>query len=228
MKKGWIMLLMVVLGVMPLATVEAGDSGNEAFRDVGVSEPRLEMRVSGKAKLPDGMFEYRVSDGYDYLVRGRTRVGNGSSEWKPFVQWISVAKEQVNPHRTLTLELVPMDHEETDSLVVDLKKGEKSGSNPWFRDIRVSEPVIHYEVTGEARVSEGTVHYTVEDGHDILAEGSVTASAGTPEWGSFTEDIRIPQNRLPANGTLILVLFEKDDDGSHKNSHYLPIDRFPW
>lgn len=97
-----------------------------------------------------------------------------------------------------------------------------STENQAFRNITVSGSQGTYVVTGEARVYEATIQYEVEDGHYIFLEGSVTASEGAPDWGTFTIDINIPEEDLPEYGTLMLILFEESaDDGSRINE--LPV-----
>ncbi len=54
---------------------------------------------------------------------------------------------------------------------------------------RVFEPAPNaavgneFTIRGEAKVFEGSFMYEFEDGHNILDEGTVTASSGAPDWG---------------------------------------------
>lgn len=76
-------------------------------------------------------------------------------------------------------------------------------------------------VKGEARVFEGAVNYYLEDGHNILAEGVVQASAGAPEWGSFEIETEIERPTSP-NG--ILMLYELSaKDGSQLHTLIVPV-----
>lgn len=96
-----------------------------------------------------------------------------------------------------------------------------------FRNVSVTGSRGNYVVTGEARVFEATIQYEVEDGHFLLQQGFVTASEGAPGWGAFTIDIRIPEESLPANGTLMLILFEESaKDGSRLHETPVLLETF--
>lgn len=96
-----------------------------------------------------------------------------------------------------------------------------------FRNVSVTGSRGNYVVTGEARVFEATIQYEVEDGHFLLQQGFVTASEGAPGWGAFTIDIRIPEESLPANGTLMLILFEESaEDGSRLHETPVLLETF--
>lgn len=92
---------------------------------------------------------------------------------------------------------------------------------------KVFEPapdsVVDNEITvrGEARVFEATVSYEFEDGHNILDEGTVTASQGAPDWGEF--EIKISFDEV-TNDTGMIVLFEESaKDGSRQNELIIPV-----
>ncbi len=108
-----------------------------------------------------------------------------------------------------TLRQVEIAHEtSTDSIV--------------FRHIEVTGSQGNYVITGEAQVFEATIQYEVEDGHFLFLKDFTTASAGAPAWGTFSINIHIPEESLPENGTLMLILFEESAyDGSR--IHELPI-----
>jgi len=79
-----------------------------------------------------------------------------------------------------------------------------------------------FEVKGQAKVFEGVVNYVVEDGHNELAEGSFTTSAGAPEWGDFTYTLKV--KKAEPNSTLLLILFEKSaKDGSRRMELIIPL-----
>lgn len=100
--------------------------------------------------------------------------------------------------------------------------------NQAFRNISVVGTQGSYVVTGEARIFEATVQYDVEDGHFVYLEGFVTASEGAPGWGTFTIDISIPEEDLPNNATLMLILFEESaKDGSRINELPVVLEVFP-
>lgn len=76
-----------------------------------------------------------------------------------------------------------------------------------------------FVVKGQARVFEAVLNYSIEDGHNILAQGSANASMGAPEWGDFTFTVKID---TPTSPTLILSIFESSaKDG--KPIHVLRI-----
>ena len=73
------------------------------------------------------------------------------------------------------------------------------------------------KLEGESRTFEGNFHYTLEDGHNILAEGVVQTSAGAPEWASFSADIQLQEAPTSPHG--VLILYEpsaKDGQPTHE------------
>lgn len=72
-----------------------------------------------------------------------------------------------------------------------------------------------FTVEGQARVFEGAFSWTLEDGHNILAEGHETAAQGAPEWGDFSFEASLEQSSLP-NVTLYLYT-NSAKDGSVEN-----------
>lgn len=70
---------------------------------------------------------------------------------------------------------------------------------------------------GESRTFEGNFRYTVEDGHNILADGHVQTSAGAPEWAAFSTEIRLQERPTSPHG--VLILYEpspKDGQPTHQ------------
>jgi len=115
-------------------------------------------------------------------------------------------------------------NEATRQVEISLKDATESQA---FRNVSVTGSRGNYVVTGEARVFEATIQYEVEDGHFLLQQGFVTASEGAPGWGAFTIDIRIPEESLPANGTLMLILFEESaEDGSRLHETPVLLETF--
>ncbi|MFC4077785.1 Gmad2 immunoglobulin-like domain-containing protein [Salinithrix halophila] len=99
-----------------------------------------------------------------------------------------------------------------------------SQEEEFFRRVKVSKPQVVYEVKGEARVFEGTYHYRVKDGEKIIAKGWGTASEGGPEWGVFSQTIRLPKSKDAMKANLKLELFEESPkDGSEVNRLVLPL-----
>lgn len=84
-----------------------------------------------------------------------------------------------------------------------------------------SEVGNEFVVRGQARTFEGNVQYEFEDGHNILAEGFTTASAGAPEWGDFEITIRFEG---VANESGTVILFEQSaKDGSRIHELMIPV-----
>ncbi len=95
-------------------------------------------------------------------------------------------------------------------------------SNNAFRNVSVNGSDGKYIVSGEARVFEAVMNYAVEDGHDYLLEGHYMVGEGAPVWSPFAIELAIPSQQQPANGTLMLELYEYSaKDGSRIN--VLPI-----
>lgn len=76
-------------------------------------------------------------------------------------------------------------------------------------------------IAGLARVFEATFNVEIEDGHNVLARRTVTASEGGPGWGTF--DLSLPFDR-PTNpsGAVIFVTYSAKD-GSRREELLLPV-----
>lgn len=114
--------------------------------------------------------------------------------------------------------------EKTDTVTVEkeiLTPTTKVYANARFKDVTVERTGDHtFLITGKGQVFEATISWVVEDGHDELLKGFVTADMGAPEWGHFSFTIDITKKR--ENSTLTLILFESSaEDGSRQ--HELPI-----
>ncbi|MBO8156247.1 MAG: hypothetical protein H0Z32_07310 [Bacillaceae bacterium] len=96
-----------------------------------------------------------------------------------------------------------------------------------FRNVEVEGTNGKYKVTGEARVFEGVFMYNVEDGHQLLVEDTpVQVGEGAPSWSEFEIEIDIPEDQLPVNGTLTLVLYEGSaKDGTPTNQVYVSLEQ---
>ncbi|MDP3387072.1 MAG: Gmad2 immunoglobulin-like domain-containing protein [Eubacteriales bacterium] len=110
---------------------------------------------------------------------------------------------------------------------VEITHGDPT-ENQAFRNISVTGSQGNYVVTGEARIFEAVLQYEVEDGHFVYLEGFEMASAGAPDWGTFTINLNIPEADLPGNATLMLILFEESAmDGSRVNELFVVLEVFP-
>ncbi|CAG7624215.1 hypothetical protein PAESOLCIP111_02613 [Paenibacillus solanacearum] len=78
-----------------------------------------------------------------------------------------------------------------------------------------------FTVEGEARVFEAAFSWTLEDGHNILAEGHGMADLGAPAWGHFRFDVTYAQASQP-NLTLILFVHSAKD-GSVQQELIFPL-----
>jgi uncharacterized protein YcfL len=109
---------------------------------------------------------------------------------------------------------------------IELSSTANELENKAFRNIKVEGSKGSYVVTGEARVFEATFHYAVTEGHKYYIEGWATVAEGGPSWSPFTLELKIPEDQLPVNGSVILELYEESaDDGSAVNQLFVPLDK---
>lgn len=96
-------------------------------------------------------------------------------------------------------------------------------ANDIFRNVTVKKTREDaFEVKGQAQVFEAVVNYVVEDGHNELAQGFFQTSAGAPEWGDFTQTVKV--KKAEPNSTLMLILFEASaKDGSRRMELIIPL-----
>lgn len=98
------------------------------------------------------------------------------------------------------------------------------GQNPSFRQAKVTGGNGEYTILFTARPKSGKLWYTVEDGHNELqAEKAILASSD--DWRSFRIKISFPSEKIPENGTVLLHLYEKDEDGDIMNSFPVILER---
>ncbi|RCW48383.1 Gmad2 immunoglobulin-like domain-containing protein [Paenibacillus prosopidis] len=78
-----------------------------------------------------------------------------------------------------------------------------------------------FTVEGEARVFEAAFSWTLEDGHNILAEGHEMAEMGAPEWGRFQFDVSYEK---ASQSNIMLILFvHSAKDGSTEHELVIPL-----
>lgn len=82
----------------------------------------------------------------------------------------------------------------------------------------ITSPV---RIAGRARVFEATFNIEIEDGHNVLARETVTASAGGPEWGTFDVTLPFASPTSPA-GAILFVTYSARD-GSRQEELILPV-----
>lgn len=98
--------------------------------------------------------------------------------------------------------------------------------NRAFRFIKVSGTKGDYVVTGEVRSAGGVYYYSVEDGHvEYLKEEQVVLK-GKEDWEPFKLHIQIPVEKLPPNGSLILNLYERNEERKIINQYPLILESF--
>lgn len=122
--------------------------------------------------------------------------------------------------------------EDIKKLAVDAKSGEvhlqplaENDAFRLFEPAPESEVGSSFLVSGEARVFEAVFQWTLEDGHNILAEGHVMADQGAPEWGSFEFEV---QYSGATNTNLMLVLYVASaKDGSPEHELIIPLKQQP-
>ncbi|MFG6496855.1 BsuPI-related putative proteinase inhibitor [Fictibacillus sp. UD] len=119
----------------------------------------------------------------------------------------------------------------TEDLTVEetltLQAGLGDVKNNSFRNIHFSGKDGVYKVSGEARVFEASFAYTVSDGHTIFVEKHEQTSEAAPAWAPFSFAIKIPEEDLPINGTLMLELFYfSPKDGERTDILAVPLQRF--
>ncbi|NHM33678.1 hypothetical protein [Neobacillus terrae] len=81
-----------------------------------------------------------------------------------------------------------------------------------YRNVRSTGKNGRYIITGELRIKGEKLFYTVEDGHNELAKGVVPIKA--KEWTSFKFEIKIPQEKLPQNGSVVLYLYDEEQNAT--------------
>lgn len=91
-----------------------------------------------------------------------------------------------------------------------------------FRKIEVKGEKGRYTVTGEVRSENGEFFYVIEDGHnEFISEKKLKTKNTFPDWSPLKININIHKENFPESGTIILYLYERNQDGKMKNA--LPI-----
>lgn len=81
-----------------------------------------------------------------------------------------------------------------------------------------------FNIHGEARIFEGAFNYNLEDGHNILATGTIHASQGAPGWGTFDVTISFDPSSTEPYLTQTLILYEvSPKDGSPMHQLVIPL-----
>ncbi|MBM7571509.1 BsuPI-related putative proteinase inhibitor [Aquibacillus albus] len=94
-----------------------------------------------------------------------------------------------------------------------------------FKNVQIDGQEGQYTVSGEVNSSIEAFYYLVEDGHSILVDETEVATA-TEERSPFEFDVTISEDKLPINGTVMLIMYEKTEDGTKQSSFHIPLERF--
>lgn len=96
-----------------------------------------------------------------------------------------------------------------------------------FREIKKEGSGGKYKISGESRTSTGTFYYAVEDGHnELIPETEVRLSSSFPQWSKFSLSLTIPENKLPDNGSLTLLLYEQSNEGNMVHLYPVLLESF--
>lgn len=93
---------------------------------------------------------------------------------------------------------------------VQKPRQEKTISNQAFRNISEMKLSEKYVIQGQARLFEGNYNYVVKKGGHVVTQGFGTASKGGPEWGTISQTITVPINKLSNQQSLTVELFALD------------------
>jgi len=99
----------------------------------------------------------------------------------------------------------------SDSLIATSSTVKIADENSIFKKIEVSGESGSYRVEGIVKPKNGTFYYTVEDGHHQQIQETKEEVSGEG-WSSFVLELKIPDDQLPQNGTLILNLYERKNE----------------
>lgn len=105
--------------------------------------------------------------------------------------------------------------------------GKYSGGKLQLRTIKIQGSGGRYLVTGQAKPARGSYFYTVEDGHNVLISEKLLLKRNMgAKWTPFRLKVSIPQEQLPANGTVILYAYERDEQGKVLHAYSIVLEKF--
>jgi len=200
---------------------------NKVFRNLKLSESTVTYTVKGEAQVHEGTYHYAVKQDGKTLVKGFGTASIAAPDWGTFTQQISIPSSKIVANKSLFLELYEVDQatgKVINKKTIPMNKVEKKLQNKVFREVTTSSPTVTFTVKGEASVFEGTYQYAVKQDGKTIAKGYGTASVGAPEWGTFTQQVSIPMNKLQGNKPLTFELYEIDQaTGKVVNKLVMPI-----
>jgi hypothetical protein len=95
-----------------------------------------------------------------------------------------------------------------------------------FKKVVVSGDSGSYRVVGQVKSQNGSFYYTVEDGHhQQIQETRKEISGDATEWSTFVLELKIPEELLPQNGTLMLNLYERNN-GAIVHNYPAVLEKF--
>ncbi|MDQ0198152.1 C2 domain-containing protein [Neobacillus ginsengisoli] len=96
-----------------------------------------------------------------------------------------------------------------------------------FKSVQVAGSNGNYLITGKTKPSKGKFYYLVEDGHvEYIKETLILIKEKNPNWQPFKIQIRIPKEKLPNNGSLLVYLYERNNEEQIINSFPIILQRF--
>jgi hypothetical protein len=99
--------------------------------------------------------------------------------------------------------------------------------NTAFRKVKVEGQQGHYLITGEARPKNGVFFYSVEDGHnEYIREKKLRTTGQNSDWEHFKIEIQLDEKKLPAQGTLLLNLYERTNKNLLRNTYPVILEKF--
>jgi hypothetical protein len=96
-----------------------------------------------------------------------------------------------------------------------------------FRSVKVVGNDGKYLVTGKAKPTMGKFYYSVEDGHiEYIKDTQVEMKEKNSIWEPFQIQIRIPKEKLPDNSSLLVFLYERNNEGQIIHSYPIVLQKF--
>lgn len=116
-------------------------------------------------------------------------------------------------------------HEAT--VLTDRKRIQVPSESQVFRKVKVSGEKGSYLVEGKACTANEKIYYTVEDGHNQqVEETKLRLKNGSAKCKSFVINVSLPVAELPQNGSLILNLYERNQEGHIVHNYPTLLEKF--
>jgi len=249
MRKQILVLFIILVAVIPIPAVYGEGKPNAEdiiFYLDAISTPEkitFELVLRNDSKIPVS-FEFPSSQFYEILVINKQgQHVYKYSDGKAFAQGVKQITLQPGKETTWQeswlehqlpkgeykvsgeLEVVKINNKTTEPLIT-LSTVNVPAKNPIFKQIKVSGENGIYQVKGLAKPENRIFYYTVEDGHHQQIEETKMELAGNQsDWKAFDLTIKIPQEKLPQNGTLILNLYERSGE-EIINNYPIVLEKF--